>query len=132
MLLASNHIPRAKFTLKRLIEGNANTPLKKTDARLSEIASAFLELGERSHGELDLLIYILCSQFQHLGFHWAFDTFMLFTSKGVFPSLKSCNFLMSSLVKSNELHKSFRVFDAMCRGGVLIDVYTYEIGRAHV
>ncbi|WJX88233.1 hypothetical protein P8452_70342 [Trifolium repens] len=128
LLLASNHLPRARFMLKRLIDGNVLTPLKNLDGRLSEIASSFLELNrltDRSYGELDLLLHILCSQFQHLGFHWAFDIFTLFTSNGVFPSLKTCNFLMSSLVRSNELHKSYRVFDAVCRGGFSLDVYTY-------
>nr|GLL39899.1 pentatricopeptide repeat-containing protein At4g19440, chloroplastic [Ipomoea trifida] len=54
-------------------------------------------------------------------------TTQILASKGLFPSLKTCNFLLSSLVKENELHqKSYQVFDILIRS-VIPDVYTFSI-----
>ncbi|GFY95206.1 tetratricopeptide repeat (TPR)-like superfamily protein [Actinidia rufa] len=86
-----------------------------------EIANALADLNSASKLALnvqtyDLLIHVYCTQFKDLGFNIVVVVFQLITNKSMYPSLKTCNLLLSSLVNANELQKSYVVFDIICRG----------------
>ncbi|KAF8402120.1 hypothetical protein HHK36_013072 [Tetracentron sinense] len=67
--------------------------------------------------DFDLLIHVCCTQFKNLGLGFSSDVFRFLTNRGLFPSLKTCNFLLNSLVKANELERTYDVFGRMRRGG---------------
>ncbi|KAK9928294.1 hypothetical protein M0R45_025437 [Rubus argutus] len=129
LLIASNLGPSARLLLIRLIDGNVPVLYAIPNSKHIEIAIAMSELNTVSQPALgiqtlDMLIHVYCTQFKNLGFGYAIDVFEFFSNKGAFPSLKTCNFLLSSLVKANELDKSYHVFEVMTRG-VSPDVFLF-------
>ncbi|KAL6176140.1 hypothetical protein ACLB2K_052776 [Fragaria x ananassa] len=129
LLIASNLEAPARLLLIRLIDGNVPVLYADPSSKHVEIATALSELNNASQPALgiqalDMLVHVYCTQFKNLGFGYAVEVFEHFTDQGVFPSLKTCNFLLSALVKANELEKSYHVFEVMSRG-VSPDVYLF-------
>ncbi|PSR91332.1 Pentatricopeptide repeat-containing protein, partial [Actinidia chinensis var. chinensis] len=130
LLLFSKFVAPARLLLIQLIDWKLPVSFNDPKNRHLEIATAMSELNLGSELALsvqtfDLLIHVYCTQFKNLGFEGVVDVFRLLASKGMFPSLNTCNFLLSSLVKANELHTSYEVFDIICRG-VSPDVYLFS------
>ena len=50
-----------------------------------------------------------------MGFQLAFNVSRVLTERGVFLSLKTCNFRLSSLVKAGEVQRSCEAFGIMCQ-----------------
>ncbi|CAA3032823.1 pentatricopeptide repeat-containing At4g19440, chloroplastic [Olea europaea subsp. europaea] len=74
---------------------------------------------------LDILVHVYASQFKSLGFDVAVDVFRLLASRGLFPSFKTSNFLLSSLIKADELEKCYEVFNIIS-SAILPDVYLFS------
>ncbi|KAJ0051754.1 hypothetical protein Pint_02559 [Pistacia integerrima] len=131
LLLFSNLLSPARLLLIRLIDGKMPVVyLNNPKDRHIEIAAEMVDLNvvtERDIGfqVADLLVHVYCTQFKNVGFSYAIDVLSTFSSKGIFPSLKTCNFLLSSLVKANEVQKGIEMYETICRG-VCPDVYLFS------
>ncbi|KAK8493965.1 hypothetical protein V6N13_029071 [Hibiscus sabdariffa] len=125
LLLLSNNSSAARLLLIRLIDGKL--PLFSPDdcaVNHIQIASALADLDATFKGVagVDLLLHLYCTQFKNVGFTCAVDVFFTLADKGIFPSSKTCNFFLNSLVKANELQKAHQVFETLSRS-VSLDVY---------
>ncbi|KAF3949268.1 hypothetical protein CMV_024843 [Castanea mollissima] len=132
LLILSNLVSPARLLLIRLIDGKMPVLSYANTKNLLhiEIATMMADFNsttppERALGVQvsDLLVHVYCTQFKNLDF--GVDVFCLLARKGMFPSIKTCNFLLSSLVKANELSKSYEVFEMTCQG-VSPDVYLFS------
>ncbi|XWS62299.1 hypothetical protein CRYUN_Cryun07bG0198500 [Craigia yunnanensis] len=128
LLLLSNHSSPARLLFIRLIDGKLplSSPNNLTINHI-QIATALADLNilfKGVHGVMvvDLLLHLYCTQFKNVSFTCAFDVFFTLADKGMFPSCKTCNFFLNSLVKVNELQKTYQVFETLSRF-VSLDVY---------
>ncbi|GJS18915.1 pentatricopeptide repeat-containing protein [Tanacetum coccineum] len=117
MLVLSNLEHPARLLLIQLIDNKlpvlvVNDGTYDPKMKHVEIAKGFMEiyfaanLGDGVNGANGRLIDKVISE------------------KGVFPSLNTCNFLMSGLVKVGRFRKSYELFDVL-RKGVEPDVYLF-------
>ncbi|KAI6706981.1 hypothetical protein NL676_009943 [Syzygium grande] len=131
LLIDSDRLPRARWLLTELIlgklpvssadPGNGHVELAAVLAELNAVSGP--AVGARA---LDTLIHVCCTQFEDKGSGYAIHAFRILADKGLFPSLKTCNFLLSFLVKANELEKCYEAFEAMLCG-VSPDVNLFSI-----
>ncbi|CAH9050843.1 unnamed protein product [Cuscuta epithymum] len=131
LLVASNLEMPARLLLIRLMDGKLHTLFSDPDKKHVEIATTLVDLSGvpalcNTVRIYDLFLHVCCTQFKNAGFSIALDTFQIFAGKGFFPSLKTCCFLLNSLVKANELHKSYQVLDTLIQR-VIPDVYFFSI-----
>ncbi|XWS38865.1 hypothetical protein CRYUN_Cryun19dG0167000 [Craigia yunnanensis] len=92
-----------------------------------QVATALADLNTFFKGVfgvmgVDLLLHLYCTQFKNVGFTYVIDVFFTLADKGMFPSSKTYNFFLNSLVKANELQKTYQVFETLSRF-VFLDVY---------
>ena len=78
---------------------------------------------------VDLLIHIYSTQFKNEGLGHAIEVFSILASEGIFPSLKTCTILLTSLVRANEVQKAIEVFGIMCRGVVFLLMFTCLVSQ---
>ncbi|KAL8195917.1 hypothetical protein R6Q57_025407 [Mikania cordata] len=115
LLVVSNLKTPARLLLIQLIDDKLPALVHDPQNKHIEIATAFVDFHFASDSFLgvrlfDLLIHVYCTQFKAFGLDLALDVIQLIAEKNVFPSLSTCNFLLSSLVKSNRLQESHQVF----------------------
>ncbi|KAJ8526306.1 hypothetical protein K7X08_028783 [Anisodus acutangulus] len=130
LLVASNHDDPARLLLIRLIDGKLPALFDNPQKKHVEVAAFLAELSCVSDfgvavRTFDLLVHLCCTQFKNVGFDAALDVFRSLASRGLYPSLKTSNFLLSSLVKESELRKSYEVFGVL-NNGVKPDVYLFS------
>lgn len=111
LLVGNDLLSPARLLLIRLIDGKVPAFYARNfESRHFEIAQIMADFNLVFEPVIgvkiaDLLVHVYSTQFKHLGFGFAGDVFSFLAKKGLFPSLKTCTFLLSSLVKANELKK---------------------------
>ncbi|CAN4114510.1 unnamed protein product [Withania somnifera] len=128
--VASGSCGFTRLLLTRLIDGKLPALFDGKQEKYAEVAVCLAELSSVSDfgvavRTFDLLVHLCCTQFKNVGFDAALDVFRSLASRGLHPSLDTCNFLLSSLVKENELWKSYEVFGVL-KDGVKPDVYLFR------
>ncbi|KAJ4834318.1 hypothetical protein Tsubulata_014218, partial [Turnera subulata] len=122
--------PAARLLLIRLIDSHlpVHSPSPPTPL---DIAAAMADLNPLYLPSLaprvsDLLVHVCATQFRDPDLRLALDVFRFLAANALFPSSKTCNFLLSSLVDAHRLPMAYQVFDVMRRGAFPLDVYHYS------
>ncbi|CAA2983545.1 Hypothetical predicted protein [Olea europaea subsp. europaea] len=133
LLVSKNLDSAARFLLIRLIDKRVPMILndnidgsmhKEITVLLANLYSG-LDKFNANIRTFDILVHVFASQFKSLGFDVAVVVFRLLASKGLFPSFKTSNFLLSSLIKADELEKCCEVFNIIS-SAILPDVYLFS------
>lgn len=133
-LVRENILGPASSILHQLIEGSIPTltlpkGVMKTHGngrRHAEIVDSLIGTYETCSSSVkvfDLLIhiYLQTRMIQH-----GVDVFFLIRRHGLTPSLRSCNNLLSGLLKSKTISLVWRIYEEMLLGGIKPDVYTFS------
>ncbi|KAJ8511410.1 hypothetical protein OPV22_001844 [Ensete ventricosum] len=113
-LFRSNLASAARVLLLRILDARAAVPLflDDPDHWFSEIIHALADTVPSSDSPaIDILVHLCCTQLHGRGL--ALIAFRILIDRGLCPSLKTCNFLLVSLVKSKNFEDARMVFDQM-------------------
>ncbi|XP_020081135.1 pentatricopeptide repeat-containing protein At4g19440, chloroplastic-like, partial [Ananas comosus] len=124
----------ARLLLARLLDPVNGAPLLLLDGnddpsrRFTELVRAIADTVPPQDApfaaSIDALVHVCCTQFRSYGQGLAVEALSILADRGLCPSLKVCNILLSSLARSNDLPNARQVFDGMQRF-VAPDVYSY-------
>ncbi|KAL0327672.1 UNVERIFIED_CONTAM: Pentatricopeptide repeat-containing protein, chloroplastic [Sesamum angustifolium] len=134
LLVSKNLDSGARLLLIRLIDGKLPVTLRDDVGDLHKeianvLADTYLGSDKFRNGikGFDILVHVYASEFKNLGFDVTMDVFRFLAARGLVPSFKTCNVLMTLLVKANEPEKSYELKKRMVDCGVKPTLVTYSV-----